>query len=97
MSVPHYKADDVLTTKHAFINPTGRLMSPAISYQSNVPVYVKLPYPAALDHHSVEQREAAARSEQMAPHARPPHRDRRQEEGQEQCHSQLTPKPCSDV
>lgn len=36
----------------------------------------------APDHHSVEQREAATQPEQMAPDARPPHRDGRQEEGE---------------
>lgn len=35
------------------------------------------------DHHSVEQREAAAEPEQMAPDARPPYRDGRQEEGEQ--------------
>lgn len=55
--------------------------------------YVKFPSPAATDHHSVEQREATTQSEQMASHARPPHCNRRQEEGEGQCHSQLTLTP----
>lgn len=55
--------------------------------------YVKFLSPAATDHHSVEQREATTRSEQMASHARPPHCDRRQEEGESQGHSQLTLTP----
>lgn len=37
----------------------------------------------APDHHSVEQREAGAQPEQMAPDARPAHRDGRQEEGEQ--------------
>lgn len=54
---------------------------------------VKFPSPAAADHHSLEQREATTQSKQMASHARPPHRDRRQEEGEVQRHSQLTLRP----
>lgn len=50
-------------------------------------------FPAATDHHSVEQREATTQSEQMASHARPPHCNRRQEEGEGQCQSQLTLTP----
>lgn len=60
-------------------------MSPAIFDQSNESICL---FPAALDHHSLEQREATAQSEQMASHARPPHCDRRKEEGQEQCQSE---------
>lgn len=54
----------------------------------------KCPSPAALDNHSLEQREAAAQSKQMASHARPPHCDRRQEEGEDQCQSKLTLNSC---
>lgn len=54
---------------------------------------VIFPSPAATDHHSVEQREATTQSEQMASHARPPHCNRRQEEGEGHIRSQPTLTP----
>lgn len=58
-----------------------------------VDVIYELHFSSVLDHYSVEQRETATQSEQMASYACPPHCDRWQEEGEGQCHSQLKLKP----
>lgn len=88
-------ANHVPVRKHSSATPDWLMAAVFLIHLMHL--YADVPYElrssSVSDHYSVEQREAAAQPEQMASHARSPHCDRWQEEGEGHCHSQLKLQP----